>query len=155
MSSLTGWHWREAIVATQGLDVKRIIGEVARRHRILLREDDPSLAVVTISQITLEEVAADLAAEIRRAMHEFEQAATRVEAQAGATLAREVRESSAAVRQELQKDIEAASIRARELVAAVDRAHSRAATVRYAAMGLTCGVFLFVVGVLVGRMWPE
>ena len=38
------------------VDTKRLSGEVAARHGLLIRDDDPAMALVTMSEIVLEQV---------------------------------------------------------------------------------------------------
>ena len=45
------------------VDTKRLSGEVAARHGLLIREDDPAMALVTMSEIVLEQVLSE--AELR------------------------------------------------------------------------------------------
>ena len=42
------------------MDRKRIIGEVAARHGLLLEEDDPAFLLVTIAEIALRDAQAEL-----------------------------------------------------------------------------------------------
>lgn len=136
-----------------GPDVGRIIAEVATRHGILLRPDDPGLALVTINRMVLEEVARELVAEMRAAIAEFERAVARVEQRAGTGLAGQVRAAGVALREEMQRDIDLASLRVREMVTAVDRTHRRPAVLRWVAVGVVAGAGLFAAGVWAGGMF--
>jgi hypothetical protein len=133
-------------------NVQRLIGEVAARHGILLKADDAAFALVTINQLILEEVMAELLKKVEQAVTEFEAAAARVQTRAGSLLASEVKDAAAAIRGSLESDIATAGKQAREFVFEVHRAHSRAALERWLALGITCALILFVFGVLVGRM---
>lgn len=133
-------------------DVQRLIGEVAARHGILLKPDDAAFALVTINQLILEEVMAELLKKVEHTITDFEGAAAHVQARAGSLLASEVKEAAAAIRLELGSDVAAAGKEARALVLEVHNAHSRAALQKWLALGVVCALAVFVFGVLVGRM---
>jgi len=133
-------------------DVQRLIGEVAARHGILLRPDDAAFALVTINRLVLEEVMTELLKKVEHSVAEFDAAATRVQTRAGSLLAIEVKDAAAAIRRELGSDVAAAGKEARELVLEVHSAHSRAALEKWLSLGVVCALFLFIFGVLVGRM---
>jgi hypothetical protein len=135
------------------LDVQSLIGAVAARHGILLKSDDAAFALVTINQLMLEEVMKRMLVKVEATVADFEQAASRVQAQAGGLLAIEVKNAAAAVRGELESDIASAGREAREFVLEVHRAHSRAALEKWVAVGLISALSLFVCGVFVGRMF--
>lgn len=132
------------------IDVERIIGEVAARHNILLRPDDPAFAIVTINQLVLEKTADQIAERVRTIIGEFENSVQNVETRAGKIIGREVRQSAAEIRAELNRDIVTAGAKAAELVARVDRAHSRPALVRWIAAGLVSAATLFGAGLWIG-----
>ena len=48
------------------MDRKRIIGEVAARHGVLLEEDDPAFLLVTIAEIALRDAQAEFLDVVRR-----------------------------------------------------------------------------------------
>jgi hypothetical protein len=134
------------------LDVQHIIGAVAARHGILLKPDDAAFALVTINQLVLEEVMAELLERVQHAMADFDQAAARVQTRAGSLLASEVKDVTGAIRTALASDVARAGERARELVVEVHQAHSRAALEKWVALGVVCSLLLFVFGVLVGKL---
>jgi hypothetical protein len=134
------------------LDLQRLIGEVAARHNILLKPDDAAFALVTINRLVLEDVVGELLEKVRGLIMELEQAAAQVQTKAGNLVARDVQEATAAVRDELANDIGAAGKQAHEFVLAVHRAHSKSAVEKWVAVGATCALILFLLGVLVGRL---
>lgn len=73
-------------------NIDRLIAEVAARHGVLLKRDDAAFALVTLNQLVLEDGIKKLAAEIRAATAEFESAFERVQARAGASLAKDLRQ---------------------------------------------------------------
>jgi hypothetical protein len=62
-----------------------------------------------------------------------------------------VKEAGAQIRAELQKDIDAAGMKAAYLVYKVDQAHKRPALIRWITVGLSLAVVLLVFGFYVGR----
>jgi hypothetical protein len=75
-----------------------LIGEVAARTGIKLGRDDPAFALVVLNQLILRSEVEQLVAGVRRSISEFEKAADAIQARAGSTLAKEVRECISAVR---------------------------------------------------------
>src|SRR6266851_3406423 len=105
-------------------DVKGLIAEVAARHGIALRPDDPVFALVTVNQLVLEQTMAELIGRAQQMTNEFDQAAARVQARAGSVLAAEVRKAGAEIRQVLRQDITAAGIPPRQSAEEIRRAQS-------------------------------
>jgi hypothetical protein len=133
-------------------DVQRLIAEVAALHNILLKPDDAAFVLVTINRLILEGIVAELLEKVSAIITDFEQAAGQVQTKAGASIAREVKEATAAIRGELAKDVAAAGKQAHELVVAVHRAHSGPAVEKWVAVGAACALLLFFLGVLTGRL---
>jgi hypothetical protein len=94
----------------------------------------------------------ELLGEVRNAVVEFEKAAGRVQIKAGGLLAGEVKDAVAEIRRQLEADVAAAGIQARELVSQVAKAHSRPALARWISFGVACGLVLFLCGIFVGKM---
>jgi hypothetical protein len=135
------------------MDVQRLIGAVAARHGILLKPDDAAFALVTINQLVLEEVLTEVLGKIDQAVADFDAAAARVQTRAGGLLAGEVKNAAAALRRELGAGIAGTVHEASAFVREVHRAHSRVRLEKWMALGVVCGLVLFVCGVLVGRMF--
>jgi hypothetical protein len=133
-----------------GIDVKRLIGEVAARHRILLREDDPAFAIITLNELVLETTANDLIQKMKGLVGDFNLAADQVQTRAGTAIADEVRAAIESARSALKADLEVGGVRARELVMEVHRAHTRSAAVRWITVGLLAAVALLGCGVFLG-----
>src|SRR2546428_14108086 len=74
-------------------DRKRLIAEVAARNGIRIDPDDPAFCLVTLNQLILEEAGEKLAAEVRTATKEFEEAVHRVEGRVGLILGRQLKET--------------------------------------------------------------
>lgn len=134
------------------LDKDRIIAEVAARNGIRIETDDPLFAVMTVTQLALEDAARDLAERMRESMAEFEVNVRAVERRAGRILAENARNHTAELKKELRADVEAAGIQAREIVKGIHDAHQRPNAIMWASIGLLCAVALFCSGVWFGRL---
>lgn len=73
------------------MDRKRIIGEVAAKHGVLLAEDDPAFLLVTIAEIALRDAQTDFLDVVRRAIADQEEAAERMQKSIGETLGNSIR----------------------------------------------------------------
>ena len=73
------------------MDRKRIIGEVAAKHGVLLAEDDPAFLLVTIAEIALRDAQSDFLDVVRRTIADQEEAAERVQKSLGETLGNSIR----------------------------------------------------------------
>ena len=134
------------------LDKDRIIAEVAARNGIRIEKDDPLFAVVTVTQLALEDAARDLTERMRESMSEFEGNVRAVEKRAGRIIVENARNHGADLKQELRADVEAAAVKAREIVRKVHEAHQRPNAIMWASIGLLCAVALFCSGVWFGRL---
>ena len=133
-------------------DKKHLMGELASRYGIRIDESDPALAIVALNQLLLEETIQYICEHLQGRISEFDASAQKAEARAGQTLACEVRRAAAEIRQELNGDIEASTLRCRELVRQVHTAHQRPELIRWAAVGIVFGFILFCSGVWVGKL---
>ena len=134
------------------LDKDRIIAEIAARNGIRIEEKDPIFAVVTATQLGLEEAGRELQNDLRTIISEFEANVQAVERHAGKVLAKEVKQCAGEIRAELRKDIDSAGLKARDLVQRVHEAHRRPAMIMWASIGLLCAIALFCSGVWFGRL---
>src|SRR5437879_5161881 len=117
------------------LDVKRITAEVAARHGILLKQDDPALVLVTISQVVLEDSFERLEKRARGLVAELDVSFMTMQERFSTHLTHEVESAAAAVREAIHRDIQAARLEASESVRRVDTAHSRIVVRRWVAVG--------------------
>ena len=134
------------------LDKDRIIAEVAARNGIRIEIDDPLFAVMTVTQLALEDAASDLSERMRESISEFEENVRAVESRAGRVLAQQARSLGAELKQELRAELAAAGVKAHEIVKRIDNAHERPNVVMWASVGLLCAVALFCSGVWFGRI---
>ena len=134
------------------VDVKRLIGEVAARHRFLLRVEDPAIALVTMNQLILDSSLAAVHKQIRATIAEFQASLEKAEEHAGSMLAEKVKESAGQIREGLHGDIHVASLKAREYVHQVNEAHRRPALIRWGAAGFMAATLVFGGGILLGML---
>ncbi len=134
------------------IDFKRLAAEISVQHGIRIDPDDPIMAVVTLNRLVLESAMGEAADRVNRAAREFNDGAERLQVRLGNTVARELRESAAGIRQDLSREMATLRLRSTEIVEAVDRAHSKASRALWIVAGLSLAVLLFVAGVWAGRV---
>ena len=134
------------------INSQRLIAEVAARHNVILKPDDPAFALITMNQLILDDAMESVHGQIRATIAEFHASMQKAEERAGSMLAQGVKESAAQMQRGLQNDIHIAGLKAREIVHLVNEAHRRPALIRWSAVGLTAGVLLFGGGVWLGTL---
>jgi hypothetical protein len=132
------------------LDVKRLIGQMAARHGLRMDESDPAFAIVALNRLVLEAAMEQFGEIVRDGIGDFEASIEKVERRGGKILAQDVKESCGQIRAALQKDIDAASIKAAHLVCLVDRAHKRPAMIRWITIALLSAAALSVAAFWLG-----
>jgi CHASE3 domain sensor protein len=139
-------------------DVQRLIAEVAARHKLLLRPDDAAFAIVTMNRLVLEESLETVHTRIIEELSTFENAAQKVQTRAGVALAADVRQAAAAIRAEIQQDVETARLQATKLVQQVDATYRRPLSAQRFTIMALAGLLLFFCGACAGRIsthwWP-
>jgi hypothetical protein len=135
---------------SESIDIQRLIGEVAGRHRFLLEPEDPALALVTMNELILKHSLEAVHKQIRATIAEFHASMKKAEERAGSMLADQVKESATQIRESLQGEIHIAGLKAREYVHMVNEAHRRSSLIRWASAGIAGGSLLMGVG-----MWLE
>src|SRR5437588_2924169 len=147
---------RERIMGTSStrtedaLDLKRITAEVAARHGMLVRQDDPAMLLVTMNEVVLQQVLGNIEARTKEIIAGFEDGFRSAQRDALANIEREARKAGIAVREEIQKDIDAGRLHARELIVELNRAYSRSAVRRWVAVGVIAASSLLVLGIGLG-----
>jgi uncharacterized membrane protein YgdD (TMEM256/DUF423 family) len=131
---------------------QRLIAEVAARHNLFLKPDDPAIALVTMNRLILDDAMETVHGQIRATIAEFQASIQKAEKRAGSMLAQGVKESAAQMQRGLENDIHIAGLRAREIVHLVNEAHRRPALIRWSTVGLVAGALLFSGGVLLGTL---
>ena len=77
------------------IDIQRLIAEVAARHNLFLKPDDPAIALVTMNQLILDAAIEAVHEQIRVTIAEFQASIQKAEKRAGTMLAQSVKESTA------------------------------------------------------------
>jgi hypothetical protein len=131
-------------------DVGRITAEVAAKHGVLLKPDDPAMVLVTINQYVLENCFARLEHRARALIKEMEAASEYMADGAAGRLADQVRQSGVAIREEVQRDIELARLELSEAVFKIRASYLKGAVERAIAIGMVCAVGLLVFGIALG-----
>ena len=108
---------------------------------------------MTLNELVLEEIARRLTEEVHSGVAEFTDAVQKTEVRAGKILAQQVKDAAAELRNELQRDIEDARLRASEIVIDVHRAHRKPAVIQWGAAGLIAGLALFGSGLWIGAQY--
>lgn len=132
------------------VDAKRLSGEVAARHGLLIREDDPAMALVTMSEIVLEQVLKEAEVRLRGILSEAEKTQKKSQQDVLVWVQEEIGRAGSALRVQLQRDIDAGRLQARELVVQLSQVYSRSAVRRWVAMGIVSGLLLVLIGVGLG-----
>jgi len=134
------------------IDIQRLIAEVAARHNLFLKPDDPAIALVTMNQLILDAAIESVHKQVSVTIAEFQTSIQKAEKRAGSMLAQTVKESAFQMQQGLHSDIHVAGLKAREIVHLVNEAHRRPALIRSSALGLVAGVVLFGGGFWLGTL---
>jgi hypothetical protein len=139
------------------LDLKRITAEVAARHGMLVRPDDPAMLLVTMNEVVLQQVMGNIEGRVEQMVAGIETGILSAQHEALGSVENAARKAGMAVREEIQKDVEAGRLHARELIVELHSAYSRSAVRRWVAVGLVAaGGFLLLgmcLGVLLARVW--
>jgi hypothetical protein len=132
------------------LDLKRITAEVASRHGMLLRPDDPAMILVTMNEVVLQQVIGSIEARTEEIVAGMEAGFRSAQREALGSVEREARKAGVAVREEIQKDIDAGRLHARELIVELNHTYTRSAVRRWVAIGVVAASGLVMLGVGLG-----
>ena len=132
------------------VDAKKLTSEVAARHGVLIREDDPAMALVTMSEIVLEEALKKAEVRLGAVLAEAENGQKRLQQEAVSWVQEEVGRAGSALRAQIQRDIDGARLQARELVVQLSQVYSRTAVRRWIAVGVVSGLILLLIGIGLG-----
>src|SRR5713226_9196225 len=130
------------------IDARQVIADVAREQGVLLEEGDPLFVALEAHAIVLQEVGNRLLQEVQETSRHLK---TAVPGEVDAAMRRSLESAADSVRRGLDADIEGASLKARAIVDAVYRAHSRPAIWTWISVGLLAALGLFCAGMLLGR----
>jgi hypothetical protein len=134
------------------LDLQRITAEVAARHGMLVRQDDPAMLLVTMNEVVLQQILGNIETRVEEIVAGIEGGLRSAQSEAMLSIEQEARKAGVAVREEIQKDIDAGRLHARELIVELNRAYSRSAVRRWVAIGVIAGSGLLILGVGLGMV---
>lgn len=132
------------------VDAKKLTSEVAARHGVLIREDDPAMALVTMSEIVLEEALKKAEVRLGALLAEAENGQKSLQQEAVSWVQEEIGRAGSALRAQIQRDIDGARLHARELVVQLSQVYSRTAVRRWVAVGVVSGLILVLIGIGLG-----
>lgn len=118
------------------VDAKKLTAQVAARHGLIIREDDPAMALVTMSEIVLEQVLENAQVGLRGVLSEAEKGQKKSQQEAAVWVQEEIGRAGGALRAQLLRDIEAGRLQAKELVVQLAQRYSRSAVRRWIALGI-------------------
>ena len=132
------------------VDAKKLTAQVAARHGLLIREDDPAMALVTMSEIVLEQALENAQVGLRAILLEAQKEQKRSQQDTAVWVQEEIERAGSGLRVQLQRDIDAGRLQARELVVQLTHLYSRSAVRRWVALGIVSGLLLLLIGVALG-----
>jgi hypothetical protein len=132
------------------VDVKKLTAQVAARHGLLIREDDPAMALVTMNELVLEQVLEKAQVGLRGMLSEAEEGQKRSQQETAVWVQEEIGRAGSALRVQLLRDIDTGRLQAKELVVQLGRLYSRSAVRRWVALGIVSGLVLLLIGVGLG-----
>ena len=134
------------------LNIKKITADVANRHGVILRPDDPAMVLVTINEAVLEECFDRLEKRARLLVAELDACFEDMQQRNVGHLTDQVRASGRVVREEIDRDLRAARLDASEAVFTLQRCYSHVVVWRWVAVGLMCAAGLILLGFAIGKM---
>lgn len=132
------------------IDAKKLTAQVAARHGLLIREDDPAMALVTMNEIVLEQVLENAQVGLRGVLSEAEKGQKRSQQEAAVWVQEEIGRAGCALRVQLLRDIDAGRLQAKELVVQLAQLYSRSAVRTWVAFGIVSALILLLIGVGLG-----
>ena len=132
------------------IDAKKLTAQVAARHGLLIREDDPAMALVTMNEIVLEQVVENAQVGLRGILSEAEKGQKRSQQEAAVWVQEEIGRAGSALRVQLLRDIDAGRLQAKELVVQLAQLYSRSAVRTWVAFGIVSALILLLIGVGLG-----
>lgn len=135
------------------LDLKRITAQVAVRHGVVLKLDDPAMVLVTISEVVLEQCFERLEKRARLLVAELDACFEDMHQRAAADVNDRVRACGASIREEIARDLQAAKLDAGEAVFRLQQCYSHIVVWRWIAVGLMCAASLLLLGFAIGRIF--
>jgi hypothetical protein len=134
------------------IDVRQVIAEVAKRHRIMLHPDDAVFAMVTINELVLERTVQEAIRAMEATLERFDTSIERAEIRAGKILAQSVKAAGESICHSAREDVRTAAVKADELVCAIRGAHRERAGRLWSGIALLCATLLCAGSFWLGRL---
>jgi hypothetical protein len=132
------------------LDLRRITAEVAVRHGMLVRQDDPAMLLVSMNELVLQQVVGNIEGRVEQMVAGIETGFPSAQHEALGNVEKAARKAGMSVREEIQKDVAVGRLHARELIVELNSAYSRSAVRRWIAVGMVAVAGLLLLGVGLG-----
>lgn len=132
------------------VDTKKLTSEVAARHGLMIRDDDPAMALVTMSEIVLDQVLERAEIRLQALLSEAETGQKKLQQEALGWVQDEICHAGGALRVQLQRDMDGGRLQAKELVVQLSQIYARSAVRRWVAVGIASGLILLLLGVTLG-----
>ena len=132
------------------VDTKKLTSEVAARHGLLIRDDDPAMALVTMSEIVLQQVLERGEIRLRALLSEAEIGQKRLQQETLVWVQDEIGHAGGTLRAQLQRDIDTGRLQTKELVVQLSQVYTRSAVCGWIAVGIVSGLVLLLLGVGLG-----
>jgi hypothetical protein len=117
---------------------------------MLVRQDDPAMLLVTMNELVLQQVVGNIEGRVEQMVAGIETGFHSAQHEALGNVEKAARKAGMAVREEIQKDVEAGRLHARELIVELNSAYSRSAVRRWIAVGMVAAAGLLLLGVGLG-----
>ena len=108
------------------------------------------MALVTMSELVLDQVLEKSQVGLRGMLSEAEEGQKRLQQETAAWVQEEIGRAGGALRTQLLRDIDAGRLQAKELVVQLAQRYSRSAMRRWVALGIVSGLVLLLIGVGLG-----
>jgi hypothetical protein len=132
------------------LEISRLIAEVKEKDDVRILPGDPAFALVTLNQLTLEDLARRLDEGVRAAIAEFNDTVQKTETRAGRMLAQQVKDAAAVVRGELLQDVGTAQLKITEMICQLEESHRRTKLTRWGVTLVVSAIVVFILGLWAG-----
>jgi hypothetical protein len=132
------------------VDIEYLIGEVAKRHGVILRPSDAVFAAVTLNELVLKSTVREAMKGMAATLDRFDTSIQRAENRAGQILGRQVKESSQQLSEAIHVEVSAANSRTEALFRSVRTADTQLR--RWIGIAFLLSMILCVCSFWLGRL---
>jgi predicted nucleic acid-binding Zn ribbon protein len=136
------------------MDIKDLSAKASARCGIRVEPWDPAFVFVAINQLVLEETVVTIYQQLETRLAAFAESIRNDEAIAARAWAQQISVSGSEIRRAIQGDMRHAGWKAQELILQINRKNSRAALIRWMAIGMLVSILMFIAGVSLERYVP-